>query len=275
MRITDCAASVHCQIAVHWLGIGEYAAFSWTCKLLSQNLKPTRAAFLRFLHKEIRRRLDELFALDAASLMQFETCNAVIAGSAILALANREYWLPEDVDVWVSDRNYDDVFRSVANRKNLAFTAECKHDQEWFDEYQRSTTFTLCKTPRPAVRPLQLCHLHQPPHETGWYIVNRFDADFLRLFFSGEKLHVLDLRAIAERRPMRWYASFERKKKYSNRGFKPKLFDASKSSRYIRATMCALLFAMWLNRPLRKFVGQFVGATLFWMGLVYLCTVIP
>lgn len=57
-------AVVCIEIAIPWLGIGEYAAFSWTCQTVFAALQKNRQAFLSRLHAEIRQRLQKLAGLE-------------------------------------------------------------------------------------------------------------------------------------------------------------------------------------------------------------------
>ena len=134
-------ACLHREISTVWLGIGEYAALSWTCKQLCSTLKEGRKVFLKGLHQEIRRRLEKFAGFDDTFLRVMHEEGVVAAGSLVLALANRECWTPRDIDLWFSIGSSGEwlTYQLLKKRKALSFSSTSYTD--WISEYKWSEVF--------------------------------------------------------------------------------------------------------------------------------------
>ena len=195
------------------LGIADYQAVSWSCKSIHQLLSRNhcRRFFLSHLHLYIRQQLFDFVGLNHQLLDNLHASGGdmVIAGSSILAWANREMWMPEDVDLWIRE-NQDENGPPDGPLLRQLLQGEKLTDRQSSSTYPRNfAEFVLIRSrkcrPEGAKLLLDLVTVREQrksrKNNLPWSrrITDLFDADFLHLAYTGKTLLVYNLPAIVYR----------------------------------------------------------------------------
>lgn len=194
------------EIVMNHLGLGEFQALTQLSKHFWNLLIPLRPKILLSVKLHLFHRLDKWGDLSASDLSLLSTHEAMIAGSALLAIVNKEVWIPNDIDIWVREKYREEVCDSELSLMLTNGTPLRAFYASWNTHYPRVPgNFRLIS------RKFRRNHGHTPlnllmisPTETnsrlfGDQIVNFFDADFLKISFDGQKLCVHNVQSIADR----------------------------------------------------------------------------
>jgi hypothetical protein len=174
----------------------------------------SQKAILRALHEHIRLKL---FAWLGDLFCQVENAQCIVAGSALLCLVNRELWQPDDLDLWL-----DPTTSMWCPENKEAYNSRYK-ETDWIYEYHHSFTVECTGTVK-LKSGVHCIPLSSRTTQTyGRQVVNRFDADFLRMFYEGRKLYVLNVPSLVFREGLSYSTSMSRQLKYMSRGFSMKI----------------------------------------------------
>lgn len=169
-----------------------------------------RAKFLRILKDSIEIKLLQWVGIDKSALSTLND-DFIFAGSALLAIMNREFWLPEDVDLWIKEYPSDVILSRLHLAKSFFHDQSPGVSGEWGPQYPKNFKMFYVNYSRKQHNvgysiPINLLNVRFLDNENknslgsfGETIVKNFDLEFLHMYYDGRKLHIFNLQNIVNR----------------------------------------------------------------------------
>jgi hypothetical protein len=222
----DLPCDIILKISMDHLGLGEFLALSWSSWHMYRKFLPYRHLYITHLKFHIHTLLTSTLLIHRIDLTKFR---AIIAGSELLRLINRETWIANDLDIWIPQivggvcvlpttnptRWYPPLspFFSIES-----YELECKGSPQGGPRVN-----VICVVEQEELEfRRHVCekHFEEEVSCTCWgkSIVESFDAHFLQSFYDGNKLVIMSPRSLGERSSPYLYSN--KRCLYESRGYR-------------------------------------------------------
>ncbi len=185
------------------LGLGDMVALQRTCKHGHYLVSHVRVFFLSNLHDFMKRRLLEWTGYDVVEILRTNNMVpsrfAILSGSALLVLLNRETWTPNDVDLFRDCR--ESFSRQEPHAPKTIETLGLRWQENQRDGYPNA--FRSFLTSQPNKIPLNLLAGYFPGTGVGTappdWMLTCMDFDFVQNTYDGQNLRIRHLESIVYR----------------------------------------------------------------------------